>query len=119
MGQTQKCPDCGSMLTRVVMTKGVEDGGTLRRRHCRLCDKRWYSYQDPEILVTSHQIVWRHRHYVRVLHLDETRKAASSERDDRGDRERLERTLLHRSRQGSEHVPEGFQRSAPVSAISG
>ena len=75
MGLTQKCPECGSQLTKVVMTKPVQGGGTLRRRHCKLCDNRWYSYQDPEIMVKSHQVVWRHRHYVRVLELDETRNA--------------------------------------------
>ena len=105
MGLTLKCPECGSLLTKVVMTKAAEDGGTLRRRHCRVCDNRWYSYQDPEIMVKSHQIVWRHRHYVRVLRLDETRKAASPERDDRGNWQGHEREVLYRARQGREHVP--------------
>ena len=98
------------------MTKQVETGGTLRRRHCKVCDYRWYSYQDPEILVKSHQVVWRHRHFVRVLRLDETRKAASAERDDGGNREGYERTVLHRSREGGEHVPEGFEGCPPVPA---
>jgi transcriptional regulator NrdR family protein len=76
MGISQKCPECGSVRTKVVMTKPVENDGTLRRRHCTTCDYRWYTYQDPEMMVKAHQVVWRHRHYVRVLRLDETRKAS-------------------------------------------
>lgn len=119
MGTTSKCPKCKSRLTKVVMTKPVKEGGTLRRRHCRVCDNRWYSYQDPEILVKAHQVVWRHRRFVHLLDLDETRKTAFAGRDDRGDGKRLERTVLHRIREGSEHVPARHQRGASVPPVGG
>ena len=48
-----KCPNCGNFSNYVVCTRRAKDGITHRRRHCNLCDHRWYTVQYPEISMTT------------------------------------------------------------------
>jgi len=59
MNQTYcPCPKCSGVRTRVVLTKRAKDGITIRRRHCRECDHRWYSIQYPEVPVEENEVKW-------------------------------------------------------------
>ena len=45
-----KCPFCNNPDTQVVETRESEDGGFIRRRRrCGGCDKRFTSYERPEV----------------------------------------------------------------------
>ena len=45
-----KCPFCGHPDTRVAETRVSEDGGLIRRRRrCASCDKRFTTYERPEV----------------------------------------------------------------------
>jgi len=45
-----KCPFCGHLETQVVETRLAEDGGFIRRRRqCGACDKRFTTYEKPEV----------------------------------------------------------------------
>ena len=45
-----KCPFCNHPDTQVVETRDAEDGGfTRRRRRCNACDKRFTTYERPEV----------------------------------------------------------------------
>jgi transcriptional repressor NrdR len=45
-----KCPFCGHQDTQVVETRLSEDGGFVRRRRrCGACDKRFTTYERPEV----------------------------------------------------------------------
>jgi transcriptional repressor NrdR len=45
-----KCPFCSHPDTQVVETRVSEDGGFIRRRRrCASCDKRFTSYERPEV----------------------------------------------------------------------
>jgi len=45
-----KCPFCGHAETQVVETRLSEDGGFVRRRRrCSSCDKRFTTYERPEV----------------------------------------------------------------------
>ncbi len=45
-----KCPFCGHLETQVVETRLAEDGGFIRRRRqCTACDKRFTTYEKPEV----------------------------------------------------------------------
>ena len=50
------CPECRSRLSRVVLGKEAEDGGQLRRRHCEICDHRWYTIQPAEQEIPKSQV---------------------------------------------------------------
>ena len=52
------CPACGSRRTAVVMTRQLEDSSILRRRKCNGCGHRWYTRQQPEVVVSAYAIVW-------------------------------------------------------------
>ena len=55
-----KCPDCGSLVSRVILTQRAKLGGqVVRRRACNACAHRWYSIQPPEELVSKYQLVWK------------------------------------------------------------
>ena len=46
-----KCPFCGFADTQVVETRIPEDGSTIRRRRrCAGCDKRFTTYEKPEVV---------------------------------------------------------------------
>jgi len=45
-----KCPFCSHGETQVVETRVAEDGGSIRRRRqCAACDKRFTTYERPEV----------------------------------------------------------------------
>src|SRR2546427_6664635 len=45
-----KCPFCSHPDTQVVETREAEDGGFIRRRRqCGGCDKRFTTYERPEV----------------------------------------------------------------------
>ena len=45
-----KCPFCGHAETQVVETRLSEDSGFVRRRRrCSACDKRFTTYERPEV----------------------------------------------------------------------
>jgi len=45
-----KCPFCSHPDTQVVETRVAEDGGFIRRRRrCASCDKRFTTYERPEV----------------------------------------------------------------------
>ena len=47
-----ECPKCKCFANHVVCTVRDAEGITHRRRHCSLCDHRWYTVQYPEISMT-------------------------------------------------------------------
>ena len=45
-----KCPFCGNDETQVVETRVAEDGGFIRRRRqCAACEKRFTTYERPDV----------------------------------------------------------------------
>jgi transcriptional repressor NrdR len=45
-----KCPFCGNADTQVVETRVAEDGGFIRRRRqCADCEKRFTTYERPDV----------------------------------------------------------------------
>jgi transcriptional repressor NrdR len=45
-----KCPFCGNAETQVIETRLSEDGSFVRRRRrCSSCDKRFTTYERPEV----------------------------------------------------------------------
>ena len=45
-----KCPFCGHLDTQVVETRVAEDGGFIRRRRqCGGCEKRFTTYERPDV----------------------------------------------------------------------
>jgi transcriptional repressor NrdR len=45
-----KCPFCGNAETQVVETRVAEDGESLRRRRqCTRCEKRFTTYERPDV----------------------------------------------------------------------
>lgn len=45
-----KCPFCAHLDTQVVETRLAEDGGFIRRRRqCSACEKRFTTYEKPEV----------------------------------------------------------------------
>ena len=55
------CPECGSLITRVVTTARSGEGGFYRRRHCQQCDHRFHTAQPAEILIHTNVFVWTNR----------------------------------------------------------
>ena len=45
-----QCPECGRRRNRVVLTSDALNGkfDIIRRRHCLICDHRWYTGQIRE-----------------------------------------------------------------------
>jgi len=45
-----KCPFCGHLETQVIETRLAEEGDTIRRRRqCSACEKRFTTYEKPEV----------------------------------------------------------------------
>ena len=45
-----KCPFCGNVDTQVVETRVAEDGDFIRRRRqCASCEKRFTTYERPDL----------------------------------------------------------------------
>ena len=49
-----RCPFCSHEDTQVVETRDLDEGGAVRRRRrCQSCDKRFTTYERPEIALPS------------------------------------------------------------------
>ena len=49
-----KCPFCGHQETQVVETRVAEDGGFVRRRRqCAACERRFTTYERPEVTLPT------------------------------------------------------------------
>ncbi len=45
-----KCPDCGAQTSRVLESRDVDDGLSIRRRReCSECSRRFTTYERPEV----------------------------------------------------------------------
>jgi transcriptional regulator NrdR family protein len=55
------CPCCGSQLSRVVLGKEAQGGEQVRRRHCEVCDHRWYTMQPGEQAISEFHLQWGRR----------------------------------------------------------
>lgn len=44
MSTRPTCPDCGSLLSRVVRTRSTQEE-LSRRRECLMCSRRWDTYE--------------------------------------------------------------------------
>ena len=53
-----ECPKCGQPRSRVVCTKRDDSGVLIRRRHCLICEHRWYTMQYPEVAINNSEIKW-------------------------------------------------------------
>ena len=53
------CPKCSTFKTRVVCTKRDEKtNAVIRRRHCYVCNHRWYTMQYPEVVIRTKEVKW-------------------------------------------------------------
>lgn len=52
------CPQCTNKTTYVVFTNQDEHGIAVRRRACRSCSHKWYTYQQPEQDITKYELFW-------------------------------------------------------------
>lgn len=52
------CPQCNQKTTFVVFTNQDEHGIIVRRRSCRSCNHKWYTYQQPEQQVSQYKLFW-------------------------------------------------------------
>ena len=52
------CPNCGSLITRVVNTTRSIDGQIVRRRWCEFCDHRYYTAQTAERFIPEGGMEW-------------------------------------------------------------
>ncbi|HYN62748.1 MAG TPA: transcriptional regulator NrdR, partial [Rubrivivax sp.] len=49
-----RCPYCGHDETQVVETRDSDEGGVVRRRRrCQHCEKRFTTYERPEIAMPA------------------------------------------------------------------
>lgn len=48
-----RCPFCAHAETQVVETRDSDEGFTRRRRRCVQCDRRFTSYERPEIVLPA------------------------------------------------------------------
>ena len=48
-----RCPYCGHEETQVAETRDSEEGFTRRRRRCQRCDRRFTTYERPEVAMPT------------------------------------------------------------------
>ena len=48
-----RCPYCGHEETQVAETRDSEEGFTRRRRRCLRCDRRFTTYERPEVAMPT------------------------------------------------------------------
>ncbi len=51
-----QCAQCSCYNTYVVMTNNTKQG-IIRRRKCKGCEYRWYTYQPSEVVVPPDKII--------------------------------------------------------------
>jgi len=69
-----RCPECSSSRLTVVSTSSCADGRVVRRRQCLICDHRFYTIQQLEVLLPKEAFRWverkGQRHTVELLGAD-------------------------------------------------
>ena len=51
-------------MVRVVLTTRTRKGESVRRRHCKCCEHRWYTVQEPEVVLQDRELRWAGRNVV-------------------------------------------------------
>ncbi|PKO60940.1 MAG: transcriptional regulator NrdR [Betaproteobacteria bacterium HGW-Betaproteobacteria-18] len=95
-----KCPFCSHADTQVVETRESEDGGFIRRRRrCAACDKRFTTYERPDVTFPAivkkdgRRIEYERAKLMASMKLALRKRPVSTEQVD-GTVERIEEKLL-------------------------
>jgi transcriptional repressor NrdR len=96
-----KCPFCGNADTQVVETRVAEDGDFIRRRRqCGSCEKRFTTYERPDVTFPAvvkkdgRRIDYEHAKLAASMNLALRKRPVSTEQID-GAMERIEEKLLN------------------------
>ena len=96
-----KCPFCGNADTQVVETRVAEDGDFIRRRRqCASCEKRFTTYERPDVTFPAvvkkdgRRIEYRREKLMESLQLALRKRPVSTEQVDSAI-ERIEEKLLN------------------------
>ena len=96
-----KCPFCGNTDTQVVETRVAEDGDFIRRRRqCGSCEKRFTTYERPDVSFPAvvkkdgRRIDYEHGKLAASMNLALRKRPVSTEQID-GAMERIEEKLLN------------------------
>ena len=96
-----KCPFCGHSDTQVVETRMAEDGDFIRRRRqCAHCEKRFTTYERPDVTFPAvvkkdgRRIEYERAKLLGSFHLALRKRPVSTEQID-GAVERIEEKLLN------------------------
>lgn len=96
-----KCPFCGHLETQVVETRLAEDGDFIRRRRqCGACEKRFTTYEKPEVSFPAivkkdgRRVDYQRDKLVASLNLSLRKRPVSTEQVDSAI-ERIEEKLLN------------------------
>jgi transcriptional repressor NrdR len=96
-----KCPFCGNVETQVVETRVAEDGDFIRRRRqCASCEKRFTTYERPDVTFPAvvkkdgRRIDYEHGKLAASMNLALRKRPVSTEQID-GAMERIEEKLLN------------------------
>ncbi|HEX4854333.1 transcriptional regulator NrdR [Arenimonas sp.] len=96
-----KCPFCGHADTQVVETRMAEDGDFIRRRRqCAHCEKRFTTYERPDVTFPAvvkkdgRRIEYERGKLLASFHLALRKRPVSTEQID-GAVERIEEKLLN------------------------
>lgn len=96
-----KCPFCSHPDTQVVETRESEDGGFIRRRRrCAVCDKRFTTYERPDVTFPAivkkdgRRIEYEHAKLLASMNLALRKRPVSTEQVDSAV-ERIEEKLLN------------------------
>lgn len=96
-----KCPFCGNVDTQVVETRMAEDGDFIRRRRqCATCEKRFTTYERPDVTFPAvvkkdgRRIEYEHAKLLASMNLALRKRPVSTEQID-GAVERIEEKLLN------------------------
>ena len=95
-----KCPFCGNADTQVVETRVAEDGDFIRRRRqCASCEKRFTTYERPDVTFPAvvkkdgRRIDYEHGKLAASMNLALRKRPVSTEQIDNA-MERIEEKLL-------------------------
>lgn len=96
-----KCPFCGNVDTQVVETRMAEDGDFIRRRRqCATCEKRFTTYERPDVTFPAvvkkdgRRIEYERAKLLASMNLALRKRPVSTEQVD-GAVERIEEKLLN------------------------
>ena len=103
-----KCPFCGHLETQVVETRMSEDGDSIRRRRqCGACEKRYTTYERPDVSYPNvvkkdgRRTEFQHSKLMSSMALALRKRPVSTEQLDNAV-ERIEEKLMSR---GAREVP--------------